>query len=241
MEELLKEIKNKLENETFTDTIKGMLITLKEELEIEISSTKNNSYYKAKAIEMSRNIKNVQLGCGNHLIDNYINIDINDKADVKWDVRKSLPFDDDSMEKIFSEHFFEHIDYPVSANKLLEESYRVLKSDGEFIIGIPDIDYPISDIINKSTKNMDIAKEKWYQNRKDVLDGMITNIDYLNYVMRDQLYHEKYHPHYWGYNKDNLTLLLKNKGFKDIKVWEPDLSIINPKREWGTLYLCARK
>ena len=39
MEELLKEIKNKLENETFTDTIKGMLITLKEELEIEISST----------------------------------------------------------------------------------------------------------------------------------------------------------------------------------------------------------
>lgn len=241
MKELLNVINTTLQDKNISDTMRGMLVALKEEVELNISSKENNEYYLKKALNMAKSIKNVQLGCGKHIIDGYINIDILDTADIKWDVRKSLPFESNSIDKIFSEHFFEHIDYPVSANNLLDESYRVLKKNGEFIIGIPDCSLPISDIINNETKNMEIAKEKWYQNRFDVIESMNTNIDYLNYVMRDQLYHTKYHPHYWGYTKENLIPLLEKHGFKDIKEWNVDLDIINPKRKWGTLYLIAKK
>ncbi len=241
MEELLELIKEKTNDTELDSFLKGMLIALKEELETEITfnKEKNNNY--KKAIELSKTIKNVQLGCGNHLLFNYINIDINSNSDIFWDIRKSLPFADNSINRIFSEHVFEHLDYPISANKLLEESYRVLNTGGEFIIGIPDCDYPLEDIINDGNKNMNKAIQKWYKKRDDVISSMNTNLDYLNYVMRDQLFHHKYHPHYWGYNEKNLSLLLKKHGFKDIKKWKIDKSIINPKRLWGTLYLIAKK
>ncbi len=240
MKKLLNEINKELNNNT-SYPLNGMLNAVKEEIEIELMMNNHSKEFYDKAIEMSKTIKNVQLGCGNHLLADYINIDINNKADIYWDIRKSLPFNDNSINRIFSEHVFEHLDYPISANKLLEEAYRVLSKNGEFIIGIPDINYPLQDIINNNTNNMDIAKEKWYSNRDDVLDSMNTNIDYLNYVMRDQLFHMEYHPHYWGYNIDNLTLLLKKHGFNNIKEWVIDENIINPKRIWGTLYLIAKK
>ena len=88
---------------------------------------------------------------------------------------------------------------------------------------------------------MKISKDKWYFKRKDVIENMETGIDYLNFVMRDQLFHKKFHHHYWGYNIINLTLLLKKHGFKNIRAWDIDKNIINPKREWGTLYLIANK
>lgn len=208
MKRLLKEINRVLNNEESTNIQYGMLLTVKEELVIKFNHEDKCHFNRKKAKEMSKKVKNVQLGCGNHILEDYINIDINDKADIYWDVRKGLPFDDNSIEKIFSEHFFEHLDYPISANKVLEESYRVLKGSGEIIIGVPDCNFPLNDIYNQNTKNMNIAKEKWYLKRKDVLVHMNTSLDYLNYVMRDQLYHNEYHPHYWGYNRENLTMLL---------------------------------
>jgi len=241
MESLLNEINKVFEKDKLSYTLSGMLNALKEEIEIELKMNNDCENNYKKAIEMSQTIKNVQLGCGNHLLKDYINIDINEKADIYWDIRKSLPFKDNSINRIFSEHVFEHIDYPISVNKLLEESYRVLKRDGECIIGVPDCDYPLNDIYNNSTDNMKLAKEKWYCNRDDILDSMNTSLDYLNYVMRDQLFHSKFHPHYWGYNKENLTLLLEKYGFRNIKIWNPEEGIINPKRSWGTLYLIAKK
>lgn len=241
MKKLLKEVVRVLNSEELTKVQYGMLLAVKEELVIELKYKDEYQFNRKKAKEMSEKIKNVQLGCGNHILDDYINIDINDKADIYWDVRKSLPFDDNSIEKIFSEHFFEHLDYPTSANKVLEESYRILKDGGEIVIGVPDCDFPLNDIYNKNTKNMNIAKKKWYLKRKDVLDSMNTTLDYLNYVMRDQLYHSEYHPHYWGYNRENLVIMLKKHGFKKIEEWSIDKNIINPKREWGTLYIIAQK
>lgn len=241
MKKLLKEVIRVLNNEELTNVQYGMLLTVQEELIIKLKHESNYQVNRKKAQKMSEKIKNVQLGCGNHILANYINIDINDKADIYWDIRKSLPFNDNSIENIFSEHFFEHLDYPVSANRVLEESYRVLKNGGEIIIGVPDCDFPLNDIYNQNVKNITTAKEKWYSKRKDVLENMNTSLDYLNYVMRDQLYHSEYHPHYWGYNRENLTLMLKKHGFKKIKKWSIDRNIINPKREWGTLYLIAQK
>ena len=241
MDELIKCINDLLGDETLSDRTKGMLASLKEEFEIKINFSKNRLKSFEKALEMAKTKSKVQLGSGNHKLKDYINIDICCDPDVYWDVRDSLPFYDNSIEEIFSEHMLEHLDYPTSVNVLLRESYRTLKDGGKFIVGVPDCSIPIKGIFYSDDNDMIIAKKTWYKNREDVVKNMKTNIDYLNYVMRDQLFNKKYHPHYWGYTKDNLSLLLLEAGFKKIEEWEVDKNIINPKREWGTLYLSAIK
>lgn len=241
MDELIKCINDLLKDETLPDRTKGMLAFLKEEFEVKINFSKNRLKSFKKALKMAKTKSKVQLGSGRHKLKDYINIDICCDPDVYWDVRDSLPFHNDSIEEIFSEHMLEHLDYPASVNVLLHESYRVLKDGGKFIVGVPDCSIPIKGIFYSDDNDMTIAKKTWYKNREDIAKNMKTNIDYLNYVMRDQLFNEKYHPHYWGYTKDNLSLFLRETGFKKIEEWKVDKNVINPKREWGTLYLSAIK
>ncbi len=241
MKELLHDIQRVLTKDDLPRILRCMLIAVKEEIEIEKNCRNNRELNLEKAHNLVTKTKFVHLGCGKHIIQGYINIDVVSPADIQWDIRNDLPFCDNSIKRIFTEHVLEHLDYPISVNTILKEAYRVLEKDGELIIGVPDCNLPIHDICTHSEKNMNIAKQRWYANRPDVATNMITNLDYLNYVMRDQLFHAKYHPHYWGYNEENLTLLLKNSGFNLIEKWQIESSIINPKREWGTLYLRAEK
>lgn len=222
-------------------TLKNILYLTKEELENQIYRKNHKEENKKKAIEMSKEKKNVQFGCGNHLIDGYINVDIVNPADIIWDVRYDLPFNDRSIKQIFTEHMLEHIDFPTSVNIFLAEAYRVLETGGKIIIGVPDCSLPLNDLENKNDSNRLEAIDKWYNHRTDVIENMNNSMDYLNYVMRDQLFHEVYHAHFWGYTKENLTELLTKNGFKNIEIWKPDMQIINPKRLWGTLYLKGEK
>lgn len=237
MERLIKDIDLLLKDKNTPRTLNSILNFTKEELENQVYFQKHNEEYKKKALIMEKDIKNIQFGCGKHQLNDYINVDIVEPADIIWDIRESVPFSSNNIRRIFSEHMLEHIDYPVSVNNFISECYRILVEGGEMIIGIPDCAFPLEDIKNGTNKNMKEAIDRWYSNRDDVKENMKNPIDYLNYVMRDQLFHDKYHAHFWGYTYENLSLLLKKHGFKDISIWEPDLKIINPKRLWGTLYI----
>ena len=241
MKETLNEIKKLLDDKDLPRTTKSILHFTKEELENQIYCQEHKDENLKKALQMSKDIKNIQFGCGNHHLKDYINVDIIMPADVIWDIRENVPFEDNSINKIFSEHMLEHIDYPISVNNFLSECYRILKDGGEFIVGIPDCSFPLEDIQNNSNENLKKAIEEWYKKREDVTDNMKNSIDYLNYVMRDQLFHEKYHAHFWGYTYENLSQLLEKHGFKNIEVWNVDMNIINPKRLWGTLYIRGTK
>ena len=77
----------------------------------------------------------LNIGAGQTFIPGYINIDISKKADIALDLGKdSLPFEDDSVDLIFSYQTFEHIpDYFF----VLSEIHRVLKHGGCFLVGLP--------------------------------------------------------------------------------------------------------
>ena len=51
---------------------------------------------------------------------------------MSLDMREPLPFSDDSVSIIYSEHFFGHLDYPNVAKMFLQECFRVLELDGIF-------------------------------------------------------------------------------------------------------------
>ena len=77
----------------------------------------------------------LNIGAGQTYIPNFINIDISEKADISINLgEEKLPFDDDSVDFIFSYHTLEHIpDYLFA----LSEIYRVLKHGSQFLIGLP--------------------------------------------------------------------------------------------------------
>ena len=58
---------------------------------------------------------------------NYINVDL----------KKGIPFDDNSIDGILASHFLEHLDAQ-EALSLLKECHRVLKSNGIIRVSIPD-------------------------------------------------------------------------------------------------------
>jgi predicted SAM-dependent methyltransferase len=55
-----------------------------------------------------------------------------------YDCRRDLPFADASATVIFTEHFFEHIDYCEEVLVFLSECWRVLEPGGVIRIAVPD-------------------------------------------------------------------------------------------------------
>ena len=87
----------------------------------------------------------LHLGCGNQLLDGWLNVDLHAPHEraVAFDLRKGLPFlADESIDYIYHEHFFEHLDRR-SGHRLLQESLRVLRKGGRMRIAMPDLDHSI--------------------------------------------------------------------------------------------------
>jgi predicted SAM-dependent methyltransferase len=82
----------------------------------------------------------VNIGCGSSGKPGWINTDIDPHPGVNcfWDCRKSLPFPDNSVKWIFTEHFVEHLDYTEEIPYILTDCYRVLEPGGVIRIIVPD-------------------------------------------------------------------------------------------------------
>jgi SAM-dependent methyltransferase len=93
----------------------------------------------------------LHLGCGNHLKDGWINLDLNlngappappqrlpQTRFILYDLRSgTLPLDDDSCELIYSSHFFEHLEYD-DGERLMRDCHRVLQPGGIFRAALPN-------------------------------------------------------------------------------------------------------
>ena len=92
----------------------------------------------------------LHLGCGNNIIKGWINIDISGIADVVTDLRKPLPYPDNSALYIFNEHFIEHLTLE-EAYHFLRECYRTLIPKGVLRITTPDLKYLVDCYLSKQT------------------------------------------------------------------------------------------
>ncbi len=75
----------------------------------------------------------------------FLNVDSMPGGDVTLDLRLGLPFDSVCAELIFSEHFFEHIDYPEPITFLFRECLRVLRPEGTLSFSVPGTEWPLTD------------------------------------------------------------------------------------------------
>jgi len=84
--------------------------------------------FKSAKLKKMKPLK-LNIGCGKVKFPSWVNIDIEPGADLVMDIRKSLPFDDNSVDFIYCEHVLEHFTYE-EGEKVLREFERCLRRGG---------------------------------------------------------------------------------------------------------------
>jgi len=174
--------------------------------------------------------KRLNLGCGNWIMPNCINVDIDSEfADVEADVR-SLPFDSLSIDEIHATHLIEHLD-PREIMAMFKEWNRVLKPGGKLFIEMPDIlqicqafpyaskqeRYILLNCIYGSTLPQTPHKFGWYD---EILVDHLYGAGFDSFQRKDPVY-----VYHWGRN-----FRIECKKAKDFSQIEPsDGEIISDK------------
>lgn len=104
----------------------------------------------------------LNLGCGKRHRDGYLNIDVQEPCDLKHDLRKPLPFPDNSVDEIFTEGFIWLLSKKEwegqGGGGFKKELERVLKPGGKLEIIFLDFEY----IIKAFLDNKDGKRWGWW-------------------------------------------------------------------------------
>lgn len=95
----------------------------------------------------------LNLGSGHRYIDGLINVELNlfRRKDMWLDIRRGLPFRDDSVAGIYLCHVLEHFSYS-DARKILAECHRVLATSGGLRIVVPSLEKAISAFVRNDAE-----------------------------------------------------------------------------------------
>ena len=188
----------------------------------------------------------VQIGCGNRRQDGWENLDLQRLAGVwTWDCRRGLPFADNSVSVIFSEHVFEHLDRPRSSAPFLAECLRCLEPGGIIRLVVPDAELYLRAYMSRSWDEMVKARplvpENGGYNDAWLGERYTTRMEMVNAVFRQESEHK------FAYDAETLMLDLRNAGFADVIRQEYGKSLSStrmpdsPERASESLYVEGRK
>jgi len=88
----------------------------------------------------------LNIGAAITRIPGFVNIDISSVAELSLDLNKDpLPFENDSVDLVFSYHTLEHVEHYIFA---LGEIHRVLRHGGRFLLGVPYVTSTELNLVN---------------------------------------------------------------------------------------------
>ncbi len=149
-------------------------------------------------------------GAGENYKEGWVNIDLHPATDkeILHNLVKGIPFPDNSVDFIYTEHFIEHIPYD-AALAFMTESYRVLKPGGVLRISCPDLDFLVAAYTQENWRTHSKEEERppewekiletqsWYPNRCFM----------FNLTMRENGEHK------YIYNFEEMAARLNEAGF----------------------------
>jgi len=156
----------------------------------------------------------LNLGCGTKPLAGWENLDLKCNLGVKYcDLRKPLPYPNNSTDFIYHEHFLEHLD-EVDGFHLLQECYRVLKPDGWMRCVTPDLKKYVASYLNWN------QAEYKFDNFTDgcnflnyaILGEAVTGIKYLSPVKNSVNV-----GHLYLYDFQDLSNKLSRIGFTNLR------------------------
>lgn len=159
----------------------------------------------------------IHLGCGKNIKENYINIDayVDFPGVEKLDIF-NLPYPDNSVDEVLSEHLAEHIRF-ADEEKFWKESFRVLRKGGVLICETPDLEWLCKQFLD----SQDDFKEFYNVGHKDHYFGHGKSIEHrwgmiTTHFFGNQNGEGQYH--YNGYTKQKLIAIAALVGFSSCSV-----------------------
>jgi predicted SAM-dependent methyltransferase len=193
----------------------------------------------------------VNLGCGTKALPDWINIDITlnipfskipflkrvlfklrlipeEAYRMRWprgtvwhDIRRGLPFDDNTVDYIYSAHFLEHMK-KAEAVKVLIECHRVLKKGGLIRIVVPDLEILAQRYNERDTKFFESNNFLNPAEKEKIADAFLKSLNFFPRERWQRMYAGQYHL--WMYDFDSLYCMLGDCGFKQIEKKNPSES-----------------
>jgi predicted SAM-dependent methyltransferase len=165
--------------------------------------------------EKYRGKKNIRLhiGCGPNVVEGWVNIDIwGGPGAFAWDCRRGIPVDDNSVQTIFAEHMFEHLDSSDGV-RFLSECRRCLQPGGVVRIVVPDAGrylqlysgdwaglVPVRPLVAENDGYRDFWLPNVYR----------TKMELINEVFRQGAEHK------YAYDAETLMLKFREAGFTNV-------------------------
>jgi predicted SAM-dependent methyltransferase len=198
--------------------------------ELRVTPLRYKGQRKAKTYWGQTQLK-LNVGCGPNHKSGWVNIDLQDDADLALDMRDPIPLRDSSASMIYTEHFLEHLDYPGDTLRFLRECNRVLQQGGVISIGVPDTKWPLESYagVIGDGKYFSFVKKHWHP------EWCETRMEHINYHFRQDTEHR------FAYDFETLSRALSLAGFANVRERDFDASLDTESRRVGTLYVEATK
>ena len=150
-----------------------------------------------------------------------LGVDLNPAADVIWDLGDPIPLSDHSVEKIFSDHFFEHLD-PLLMLQVLKDCRRLLKANGKLRFTVPHLDPYLALYAAKDAKKL---KDLIYDVPDEYEEIFNTSWGRISWLLLRNGEHKGI------YDAETIIHIVKLAGFKHVRE-----TVIDPKIDINIRY-----
>lgn len=158
------------------------------------------------------------------------------RMEVPWnssifihDVRKPLPFPNESAIAIYASHVLEHL-YFQEARKLLLETFRVLAGGGVLRVVVPDLRAIVEEYLGERpfgplSGQMAALQPADRFNERLLMRASQAPSSSLLYRIYEAW--QDFHSHKWMYDRDSLAALFQSVGFTNVQPKECHVSCID--------------
>lgn len=169
----------------------------------------------------------LEIGSGPAKREGWLTLDMSSGADVFWDLRRRLPFDDGCFDQVYCSHVLEHFSFN-ELKLLLLEVRRVLRRGGEFLITVPDASLYVDAYLGRRSGG------ELMKYAPAVCSGK--PMDILNYIF----YMDGHHK--FMFDNESLAFHCEGAGFVECAVRPFDENLDMPARDYESLYMrCCKQ